>query len=134
MFDLTNLIPQVAAAKTGLIVVAVAALFSGGLYCGYQIGSKALPEAEKAQQIDFTNTLQKRWAISNDIVPVYVDRIRTVRGETETLIKEVTVHVQDTCTLSPGLRLFHDAATEGHLPVAKPDHAGGSEAPTEAIG
>lgn len=129
MFDLTNFIPQVAAAKTALIVGAVVALFSGGLYCGYQIGSKALPEAEKAQQIDFTKTLQKRWEITDNFVPVYIDRIQKVKGDTQQLLTQVPVYVPNSCTLPPSVRVFHDSATQGHLPVTQQDNDGATEAP-----
>lgn len=116
MFDLTNLIPQVAAAKTALVVGAVAALFSGGLYIGYQWGSKALPEAVSAQQIDFAKKVQKRWELSDSLLPVYVDRIEKVREEARVIIHEVPHYVKDSCSLSTGLRVLHDSATTGHLP------------------
>ena len=132
MFDLTNLIPQVAAVKTGLIVGAVVALIGSSGYVGYQLGSKALPEAEKAQQIDFTKTLQNRWAISSDLSVIYVDRIQKVQQEAEAIIKEVPIYVQDTCTLSPGLRLLHDAAAQGHLPVTQSVNDEGTTATQDA--
>jgi|SRR5687768_5085872 len=116
-------------AKAGLIVGLSAALFSGGLYVGHKWGSKALPEAVVAQQIDFTKTLRKRWEISDDLVVVYVDRIKKVQGETQTIIKEVPTYVQDTCLLSPGVRVFHDAATKGQLPDAQPVTDATPEAP-----
>jgi hypothetical protein len=122
------------AAKIGLAVGAVAALFLGGLYIGYQWGSKALPEAVAAQQIDFTKTMAKRWEISDQFTVVYVDRIKTVEAETRVIIKEVPKYVKDTCALSPGLRVFHDAAAEGRLPTSQRGHADLSQAIAKAAG
>lgn len=131
MFDLTNFIPQVAAAKTALVVVAVVALFSGGLYIGYQWGSKALPEAVVKQERHFTKTLQERWQISNDLVPVYIKSIQKVKGDTQLLLTQVPVYVPNTCTLPPSVRMFHDSATQGHLPPPESADAGAAEAPQD---
>ncbi len=116
MFNLTNFIPQVAAAKTALIVGAVAALFLGGLYIGYQWGSKALPEAVVEQQGHLLKTQAERAEVSQQVITKYVDRIQTVREEARVIIQEVPKYVKDSCSLSPGVRLLHDAATKGHLP------------------
>jgi hypothetical protein len=129
VFDLTNFIPQVAMAKVALAVALVVALFSGGLYLGYQWGSKALPEAEKAQQIDFTKTLSQRWQISSDMTVVYVDRIQKAQAEAQYILLQVPSYVKDTCPLSPGLRMLHDAATQGHLPAPEQVNDAGATAP-----
>jgi hypothetical protein len=121
-------------AKVSLAVGAVAALFLGGLYVGYRIGSRALPEAVAAQQIDFTKTMAKRWELTDQFTVVYVDRIKTVEAETQTIIKKVPFYVKDTCTLSPGLRVFHDAAAEGRLPTSQRGHADLSQAIAKAAG
>lgn len=106
-------------AKLALCTAAVAALSAGCVYIGYQWGSKALPEAVAAQQIDFTKRLLKRWEISDEVTVIYVDRIKTVQAETEVVVREVTRYVKDTCALSPGVRLLHDAAAKGKLPDAQ---------------
>jgi hypothetical protein len=129
MFDPTNLIPQVAAAKTAIIVGLVVALFSGGLYIGYQWGSKALPEAQVAQQIDFTKTLSERWQITSNSVPIYIKQIEKVKGDTQLLLTQVPVYVKDHCPLSPNLRVLHDLASQGQVPDSKRDSDADSKAP-----
>lgn len=117
MFNLTNFIPQVATVKIALIVGAVAALFLGGLYCGYQIGAKALPEAQKALAIDLAIKTTERAAVSQEVITKYVDRIQTVREEARVIIQEVPQYVPNDCVLPDSVRVFHNAATQGHLPI-----------------
>ena len=105
--------------KIAAILTTCAALFSGGLYLGYQWGSKELPKAQVEQQINFTKTLQERWGITDGLAVVYMDRVQKVRSEARVIIQEVPKYVQDTCTLSPGVRLLHDAAAQGQLPASE---------------
>ena len=121
-------------AKVSLAVGAVAALFFGGMYVGYELGSKALPEAVAAQEIDFTKTLTKRWEITDQFTVVYVDRIKAVQTESEIIIRKVPIYVKDTCSLSTGVRMLHDAAATGKLPPAQRDSAGTSKGAADATG
>lgn len=107
------------AAKLVTAIVAVTVLSTGCVYVGYQWGSKALPEAVAAQQIDFTKKMIKRWEIGDEMTVIYVDRIKEKQAETEVVVREVTKYVKDDCMLSPGLRMFHDAAATGRLPDAQ---------------
>lgn len=116
MFDLTNLIPQVAAAKSAIYIGLITALFSAGLYLGYQWGSKALPTAQLEQQIELSKVVAERTDITAASTIQYIDRVVKVREEARVIIQEVPKYVTDSCTLSPNLRLFHDAAAKGQLP------------------
>jgi hypothetical protein len=106
-------------AKLAVATFALVVLSTGCVYVGYQWGSKALPEAVAAQQIDFTKMLTKRWEITDQFTVIYVDRIKVVQAETEIIIREVPKYVKDSCALSPGLRVYHDAAAQGRLPAAQ---------------
>jgi len=103
-------------AKAGLIVSLLAALFLGGVHVGYKWGSKSYQEAVNAQQRHLLEKQAKRDKVSSQVVVKYVDRVVTVREKAQEIIKEVPVYVKDSCTLSTGVRLLHDAATQGHLP------------------
>lgn len=116
MIDVTNFIPQVAAAKVALAMGLCAALFSGGLYLGHKWGSKALPEAVIESQRHLLEKQAERNEVTAEATVKYVDRIVKVREEAKVIIQEVPVYVKDTCTLSPGVRLLHDAAAQGHFP------------------
>lgn len=62
-------------------------------------------------------------------VTEYVDRVRVIYSQGETIIKEVPVYVSSDLPLLPGgFRLLHDAAAGGYLPAA-PDPSGPQPAP-----
>jgi hypothetical protein len=106
--------------KYAAIIGAVAALFGGTLYVGYQWGAKALPEAVVKQQQQAIEIKEKRNEVSEQSVVQYVDRIVKVREEAKVIIQEVPKYVPNDCTLPDSVRVFHDAAASGHFPDAQP--------------
>lgn len=99
------------------ILSLAAALFLSGLYVGYKMGLKSHHEAVIESQRHSLKLQAKRQDVTVQTIVKYVDRVVKVREEAQTIIKEVPVYVQDTCTLSPGVRLLHDAAAQGQLPA-----------------
>lgn len=102
--------------KLGLVLSLLAALFLGGVHFGYKWGTKSLREAVRSQEQYLLQKQAKRDKVTSQVVVQYVNRVVTVREKAQEIIKEVPVYVKDSCTLSTGVRLLHDAATQGHLP------------------
>ena len=60
---------------------------------------------------------QHQAEITTEVVTKYVDKIKLVHDQSETIIKEASHYVpSDTCILPAGFRLLHDAAASGELP------------------
>lgn len=100
-----------------LLLAAVAALILGYFAWADHIGDvrEEKVRAEYAKQVEKVNT--KREEVTAPIALKFAkraDRIVTVTKET---IKEVPVYVSaNDCPMSPGFRVFHDAAANGEIP------------------
>jgi hypothetical protein len=71
------------------------------------------------QTIQVAQVKQHQAEITTEVVTKYVDKIKLVHDQGETIIKEVSHYVpSDTCILPAGFRLLHDAAASGELPDA----------------
>jgi hypothetical protein len=69
------------------------------------------------QVVQVAQVKQHQAEITTEVVTKYVDKIKLVHDQGETIIKEVFHYVpSDTCILPAGFRLLHDAAASGELP------------------
>jgi hypothetical protein len=81
------------------------------------MGSASCYEATIEAQRHTVETGVKQAVVSDNTVTKYVDRVQIVKEKGRDLIREVKVYVKDdTCTLSGGFRLLHDAAIDNELP------------------
>lgn len=101
-----------------------AAIFAGALFLiashlfAYLAGGRTVQadwDKSRLSQISRAAAVQIRQAnTEKDVVIQYVDRVKTVRVQGETLIREVPKYVPiDSCALPGGFRLLHDAAASG---------------------
>jgi len=96
--------------KIAICTTLCAALFSAGLYVGHKWGVSSCYEATIEAQRHTIETGIKQAVVSDQTVTKYVDRVQIVQGKSRTIIKEIPVYVQDTCTLSADWRLWHNNA------------------------
>ena len=95
-----------------LILVLAAVAFTAGRHVG-RSEVQAVLDAERTAHHLALSVAQAQAAENRErVVTQYVDRIRLVREQGETLIKEVPIYVpSDSCELPGGFRVLHDAAT-----------------------
>jgi len=102
-----------------LIAIAVlAAVYALGNYHGANRVQTSW-DLEKAQQAEAAaNTATEQANATVKVVTEFVDRVQVVREKGKTIIKEVPVYVPstDSCDLSGGFRVLHDAAAANTLP------------------
>jgi len=88
---------------------------------------------QQAQQAAAARERQAQATVK--VVTQYVDRVRVVREQGETIIKEVPVYVpvqaDAACTINRGFVRLHDAAAAGELP--KPTRDADAPAPGIAL-
>lgn len=95
-----------------------------------------LHERGKWEAVQAANNLyaaqagQRRAEVTTRVVTRYVDRVRTLRGKSETITKEVPIYVTKTddsrCIVNAGFVRLHDAAAANELPGSA---RGSDEAP-----
>lgn len=96
-----------------------AALFGAGWVKGSASVHTEWDTAISKQTVQVAQMKQHQAEITAEVVTKYVDKIRFVHDQGETIIKEVPHYVpSDTCILPAGFRLLHDAAASGELPDA----------------
>lgn len=93
-------------------------LFGSWRYNAGQASTQARWDAAVAAQAAADAKLGTQQAeVTERVVTSYVDRIKVVREKGKTIIQEVPRYVSATdCPLSPGFRVFHDAAAAGEVP------------------
>lgn len=102
-----------------MLLAAVAALTIGYFAWADHIGDKreAQVRAQYQKQADDANA--KREAISAPVAAKEQKAQEKVRTVFKTIIKEVPTYVSiNDCPMSPGFRVFHDAAANGEVPNA----------------
>lgn len=80
-------------------------------------------DAEKAQlQAAHYAEVERLRAVNRQVEVRYMDRVRTVQGKTQTIVKEVPRYVtqidDSRCTIPPGFISLLNAAAEGRVPEA----------------
>lgn len=119
------------------VAILLAAVFAAGwaaynhaIDVGRQLGAAAVQgkwDVERAamrEEIEALKLIQGK--ITTIVETQYLDRVRVIREQGQTIIKEVTKYVPiDTPALPGGFRLYHDAAASGS---ALPDPAGIADA------
>jgi len=101
--------------------VALAALVTAAAGWGYVRGARSVQadwNAATAEQSSVVARVRVAQAqVTERVVTQYVDRVRTVREQADTIIREVPVYVRETCDadgrLPAGWRVLHDAAASG---------------------
>ena len=113
MFPLLPLAIKLASATT-----LMAGLFGFGLYVGHQWGDNARKDAVIASYKQGMEVAERQTVVTDKIVTKYVDRIKTVRGKTEIIIKEIPTYVKtdNNITLPSSFRVWHDAASQNEIP------------------
>ena len=96
-----------------------------------------LHERGKWEAVQAANNLhaaqvgQKRAEVTTTVLTRYVDRVRAVRGKSETITKEVPIYVNQNddhrCIINNGFIRLHNAAAANELPSST---SGANEAPT----
>lgn len=100
-----------------LVLAAVAALILGYFAWADHIGDvrEEQVRAEYAKQVKAVDT--KREAVTPPIALKFSRQSERIRTVTKEIIKEVPVYVSaNDCPMSPGFRVFHDAAANGEFP------------------
>lgn len=93
------------------------ALFGAGWLKGAASVQSDWDDANAKQAKKTAETVVKQAEATVEVVTKYVDRVKVVREKGETITKEVSVYVPvDSCPLSGGFRLLHDAAATNTLP------------------
>lgn len=102
-----------------MLLAAVAALTMGYFAWADHIGDKREAQVRAKYAAQAKTVDEKREAIAAPIAEkqiVVQEKIRTVF---KTIIKEVPTYVSvNDCPMSPGFRVFHDAAANGQVPDA----------------
>lgn len=117
-----------------LVLLAVAALVLGAWQIKHRI---ARAETRAANAEIRANRLQaelRQAQMSERVVTVYVDRVRTVRERGATITREIPIHVTATadaaCPVPAGFVRVHDAAAQG---VPLDPAAGDPDAPVPGL-
>ncbi len=112
---LTSLVPWPYRALA--MVLFSIALFGAGWVKGSMSVHAEWDAAIGRQVVQVAQVKQHQAEITTEVVTKYVDKIKLVHDQGETIIKEVPHYVpSDTCILPAGFRLLHDAAASGELP------------------
>lgn len=119
MFPLLALGGMKLTTKILIVGIVLSIVFSGGLWVGNEWGSRKLTKALVAQHIAEKKIEVKREVITAEADKHYIWLKGKTITKTKHLIIRVPEYVQDTCPLSPSLRLFHDYAAEGTVPKGK---------------
>lgn len=99
------------------MVLFAAALFGAGWVKGSARVHAEWDAATSKQSLQVARAQKKQAEITTQVVTKYIDKIKLVHDQGETIIKEVPYYVpSDTCILPAGFRLLHDAAARGELP------------------
>lgn len=112
--------------KVGAAFAFAVAAFSAGVVVGtrHEQSARADEVARMAQSAIRTQKAQS--AVTEKVVTQYVDRVKIVHAQGETIIKEIPKYVpNDSCSLPAGFRLLHDSAATG---ASLPDPAGIADA------
>ena len=116
MFPFLTALPF--ATKLAVTTTLMAAVFVFGLYVGHQWGDSACKDAIIAATTQAISIAERQTVVTDKIVTKYVDRIKTVRGKTEIIIKEIPTYVKtdNNITLPGSFRVWHDAASQNEIP------------------
>lgn len=117
-----------------LAVAALAVVLIGfGWVKGVEHVQAKWDAAVRQETLHAATVRQKQAEATVKVVTKYVDRVRVVREEGDTIIKEVPVYVpvqaDAACTINRGFVRLHDAAAAGELP----EPAGDADAPAAGI-
>jgi len=114
---LTSLVPW--PYRLLVMILFAAALFGAGWAKGSMSVQSEWDAAISKQTVQVAQVKQHQAEVTTEVVTKYVDKIKLVHDQGETIIKEVTHYVpSDSCILPAGFRLLHDAAASGELPAA----------------
>lgn len=98
----------------------LATVFGWGMIKGRAQIQAKWDKAKAAQQAADTKEANRQAVVTIETVTKYVDRVRVVKGKTETIIKEVpkyvTVKADADCIINTGFVRLHDAAAANTLP------------------
>lgn len=102
----------------GIAMLAVFLWYGHARYEAGQAEVQARWDAETAAEVAAAARKKAASDVASARVEVrYVERVRVVRERGATIVKEVPVYVPlDSCPLTPGWRVLHDAAAAGRMP------------------
>lgn len=119
------------------LILALVLVVSAGAYVAILNGRVHSAEEAAAAARASQSTLQEELRIEREkerVVIRYVDRVRVVREQADTIVKEVPVHVtlqaDARCDVPAGFVSLHDAAAR-NLPLHQP--AGDPDAPAAGV-
>lgn len=110
-------------------LVAAVVLAIGLFWFGWSKGSDSVQAEWDADKVRvaalFAAEKERTAAVSVETITRFVDRVRIIKGKSETIIQEVPVYVtaqaDADCTINNGFVRVHDAASAGTLPPAPGD-------------
>lgn len=101
---------------TGLLLLVGSSALLGWLYLNER-ELRQLEHKAHAAELKAAKTVKKQDDVTIQVVTEYVDRVKVVREQAKTIVKEVPVYVKvDHCPLSGGFRVLHDAAATNTVP------------------
>ncbi len=100
-----------------ICIALIAAVFGFGWFKGSASVHADWDTAKQAQELANSNASTEQAEQKIQVVTQYVDRVQVVHEKGATITKEVKVYVpSDSCPLSGGFRVLHDAAAANQLP------------------
>lgn len=110
-------------------ILALLLAFEWWVYSKGQESTQRKWDAQKAElQAAHYAEVERLQAVNRQVEVRYMDRVRTVQGKTQTIVKEVPRYVtqidDSRCTIPPGFISLLNAAAQGRVP-----EAGGSGSP-----